>query len=99
MSRLGVRAYANGHNKIDDNSGRIFEPYVEVNYIHNTKDFSVKMNNETVSQSGARNAFEAKMGVNGQLSENTNVWMNVSQQIGSNSFSDTQATLGIKYAF
>ncbi|EIM6763360.1 autotransporter outer membrane beta-barrel domain-containing protein [Salmonella enterica] len=99
MSRLGVRAYTNGHNKIDDNSGRTFEPYVEVNYIHNTKDFSVKMNNETVSQSGARNAFEAKVGVNGQLSENTNVWVNVSQQVGSNSFSDSQATLGIKYAF
>ncbi|EIG9526541.1 autotransporter outer membrane beta-barrel domain-containing protein, partial [Salmonella enterica] len=42
---------------------------------------------------------EAKVGVNGQLSENTNVWVNVSQQVGSNSFSDSQATLGIKYAF
>ncbi|EDS3841715.1 autotransporter outer membrane beta-barrel domain-containing protein [Salmonella enterica] len=39
------------------------------------------------------------MGVNGQLSEYTNVWLNVSQLVGSNSFSDTKATLGIEYSF
>lgn len=99
MTRVGMRAFMNGHSAVDDGKDRTFQPFIEANWIHNTEDYSVEMDNRKSSQSGAKNIGEAKIGVEGQVSKRLNLWGNVSQQIGNDSYSDTQAMLGAKYSF
>ncbi|MDW5501540.1 autotransporter outer membrane beta-barrel domain-containing protein [Pseudomonas lundensis] len=99
QTRLGVRTYLKGHNKIDDGKNRTFQPFVEVNWIHNTQDFGTRMDGVTVSQSGARNLGEIKTGVEGQLNPHLNLWGNVGVQLGDKGYSDTAAMVGVKYSF
>lgn len=99
MVRLGARAYMNGFASIDKEKERVFQPFVELNWIHNTHDFAIKMNDQRYRQSGTHNIGEAKLGVEGLLNRRLNLWGNVSQQIGGSGYSDTQAMLGIKYHF
>jgi autotransporter family porin len=99
QTRVGVRLFGNGHNKLDDGKDRTFQPFVEVNWIHNTKDFSTSLNGENVNLAGTRNIGELKTGVEGQLTKNVSLWGNVSQQVGDKSYSDTSAMVGIKASF
>ncbi|HAX5284119.1 TPA: autotransporter outer membrane beta-barrel domain-containing protein, partial [Escherichia coli] len=99
QSRLGVRTYLKGKSASDDNKAHQFEPFVEVNWIHNTRSWGVKMDNTALSQDGATNIAEVKTGVQGKLSDNLNVWGNVGVQAGDKGYSDAQAMLGIKYIF
>ena len=49
--------------------------------------------------SGTRNIGELKVGVEGQINPRLQVWGNVAQQVGDNSYSDTTAMFGVKYSF
>ena len=99
QTRLGVRLYGQGHNQLDDGKDRTFQPFVEANWIHNTKDFGVALNGENVDLTGTRNIGELKAGVEGQLTKNVALWGNVAQQVGDKGYSDTSAMLGVKVAF
>jgi outer membrane autotransporter protein len=99
QTRLGVRTYLKGHNKIDDGKNRTFQPFVEANWIHNTQNFGTRMDGVNVSQSGARNLGEIKTGVEGQLNPHLNLWGNVGVQLGDKGYSDTAAMIGVKYSF
>lgn len=99
MTRLGVRAYLKGHNAIDDDKNREFQPFVEANWIHNTHNQSVRMGAIQDEISGTKNIGELKVGVEGQINPRLQVWGNVAQQVGDNSYSDTAAMLGVKYSF
>ncbi|WP_235501714.1 autotransporter outer membrane beta-barrel domain-containing protein, partial [Trabulsiella odontotermitis] len=77
QTRVGVRLYGHGHNKLDDGKGRTFQPFVEANWIHNSKDFGVSLNGQQVELAGARNIGELKAGVEGQLTKNVALWGNV----------------------
>ncbi|KAB5500696.1 autotransporter outer membrane beta-barrel domain-containing protein [Serratia sp. RJAL6] len=99
QTRLGVRVFMNGKSHLDKGTSREFEPFVEANWIYNTRQFGARLNGvETVSY-GTRNAGELKVGVEGKLSNNLNVWGNVAQQMGGKGYSDSQAMLGVKYMF
>lgn len=98
-TRLGVKTWIKGHNIMDDGNSREFRPFVEVNWLHNTRDFGTRMNGVTVHQDGARNIGEVKAGVEGQISEHLNLWGNVGVQAGDRGYSDTSAMLGVKYTF
>ncbi|WP_171863078.1 intestinal colonization autotransporter adhesin MisL [Citrobacter freundii] len=99
MTRLGVKAFINGHNAIDDGKSREFQPFVEANWIHNTQTASVKMDDVSNDMRGAKNIGELKVGVEGQITPRLNVWSNVAQQIGDKGYSDTRGMLGVKYNF
>ncbi|HIF4729312.1 TPA: autotransporter outer membrane beta-barrel domain-containing protein [Citrobacter amalonaticus] len=99
QTRLGVKAYLQGHNAMDDGKDRTFQPFVEANWIHNTSSYSVKMDDISNDVKGNRNIGELKVGVEGQLNQRLQLWGNVAQQIGDNGYSDTQGMLGIKYSF
>ena len=99
MTRLGVKAYINGHNAIDDGKSREFQPFVEANWIHNTQTTSVKMDDVSNDMRGTKNIGELKVGVEGQITPRLNVWSNVAQQIGDKGYSDTRGMLGVKYNF
>ncbi|MDN0092777.1 autotransporter outer membrane beta-barrel domain-containing protein [Yersinia rohdei] len=99
QTRLGVKAFMNGYSAQDKGKGRVFQPFVEANWVHNTKDFGTIMDNVTVKQAGAANIAELKVGVEGQINKNVNLWGNVGQQVGNKGYSDTAVILGVKYNF
>jgi outer membrane autotransporter barrel domain len=99
QTRLGLKAFIKGYSAIDEGKEREFQPFVETNWIYNTRSYGVVMNGVTNYQAGTRNIGELKAGVEGQLGKNLHLWGNVAQQIGDKGYSDTQGMLGIKYAF
>ncbi|SUW63386.1 Outer membrane protein IcsA autotransporter precursor [Buttiauxella agrestis] len=99
MTRLGVRAYLKSHNQIDNGKDREFEPFIEANWIHNTNNFGAVMNDVSSSMTGTKNIAELKVGVEGQINNNLNVWGNVTNQVGDKGYSDASAMIGIKYNF
>lgn len=99
MTRLGVKAFINGHNAIDDGKSREFQPFVEANWIHNTQTTRVKMDDVSNDMRGTKNIGELKVGVEGQITPRLNVWSNVAQQVGDKGYSDTRGMLGVKYNF
>lgn len=99
MTRLGVRTYMNGHSEQDKAKQRQFQPFVEVNWIHNTQNFSTTMDNVTTVQNGAKNVGEVKTGVEGQINANLNLWGHVGTQVGNAGYNDSSVTFGIKYNF
>ncbi|MFK3659279.1 autotransporter outer membrane beta-barrel domain-containing protein [Scandinavium sp. NPDC088450] len=100
QTRLGARLFIKGHNaKLDDGKNRTFEPFVEANWIHNTKDFSAGLNGVAVKVAGTRDIGQLKAGVEGKLNNNVNLWGNVAQEMGGKGYSDTQAMIGLKVNF
>ncbi|STE16458.1 autotransporter outer membrane beta-barrel domain-containing protein [Citrobacter sp. wls718] len=99
QTRLGARLYGHGHSKQDEGKGRSFQPFVEVNWVHNTTDFGTLLNGERVSLAGSRNIGEIKTGVEGQLTTNITMWGNVGQQLGDQGYSDSSVMLGVKATF
>ncbi|HDS7588242.1 TPA: autotransporter outer membrane beta-barrel domain-containing protein, partial [Escherichia coli] len=74
QTRLGFRSFIRTQEKNSGPHGDDFEPFVEMNWIHNSKDFAVSMNGVKVEQDGARNLGEIKLGVNGNLNPAASVW-------------------------
>ncbi|MCE9912382.1 autotransporter outer membrane beta-barrel domain-containing protein, partial [Hafnia paralvei] len=99
MTRLGVRTYLKGHHAVDEGKGREFQPFIEANWIHNTRDFTATMNGVAVKQDGARNLGEVKVGVEGQLNPRLNLWGNIGVQVGDKGYNDSAAMIGVKYNF
>ncbi|EEZ6200202.1 autotransporter YcgH [Escherichia coli] len=99
QTRLGFRTFIRTQEKNSGPHGDDFEPFVEMNWIHNSKDFAVSMNGVKVEQDGARNLGEIKLGVNGNLNPAASVWGNVGVQLGDNGYNDTSVMVGLKYKF
>ncbi|PVZ84364.1 type V secretion protein A, partial [Serratia sp. S1B] len=99
QSRLGVKAFINGYSDQDKGKDRVFQPFVEANWVHNSKDFGSNLDGLSIKQDGAANIAELKLGVEGQLSKQVNLWGNVGQQVGNNGYSDSSVMLGAKYNF
>ncbi|ABP62806.1 autotransporter outer membrane beta-barrel domain-containing protein [Enterobacter sp. 638] len=99
QTRLGLKTYVNGHHEMDNGNQRVFQPFIETNWIHNTRDFGASMNSVAIIQEGSRNIGELKMGVEGQINLRLQVWGNVAAQVGDAGYSDTSAMMGIKYSW
>lgn len=99
QSRLGMRLYLRGHAKQDEGKNREFKPYAEIDWLHNTHSFAVRMDNQTVAQEGASNIGQLKLGVQGQLNKALNVWGGVALQVGDRGYHDESALIGVKYGF
>ncbi|HBM9256408.1 TPA: autotransporter outer membrane beta-barrel domain-containing protein [Citrobacter freundii] len=99
QTRLGVRTFLKSHSAIDTGKSREFQPFVEVNWLHNTRSFGTKMDGVSMKQAGARNLGELKTGIEGQINPQLNLWGNVGVQVGDKGYNDTSAMIGIKYNF
>lgn len=99
QTRLGVKAYINGHHAMDNGKDREFQPFIEANWIHNSRNFATTMNGVDIQQAGSKNIGELKLGVEGKINNKLNMWGNVAQQVGSNEYRDTAVILGVKYNF
>lgn len=99
QSRLGVKAFMQGYSIRDEGKDRLFQPFVELNWLHNTRNDAVSMNEISSSVDGAKNIAELRTGVEAKINSRLHLWGNIGQQIGSEGFSDTQAVLGLKLRF
>ncbi|KAA6093700.1 autotransporter outer membrane beta-barrel domain-containing protein [Pantoea sp. B_9] len=98
-TRLGVRTYLNGKSVADLQTVREFQPFVEVNWLHNTAAYSVRMNGETDDVRGSRNIAEMKTGVEGRLSQSLTGAVMFTQQAGGAGYRQSQGSLQVSYRF
>jgi len=96
QSRVGVRASMKTHS---DKQQPVFQPYIEANWIGNSQNMGATMNDVSIEQRGSKNIAEVRAGVDGQLTQRVNLWGNVGQQMGSESYRDTSAMIGVKVTF
>ncbi len=99
QSRLGVKAYLHGYHQRDEGKNRVFQPFIETNWLHNTQNYAISMNEISGEVDGAKNIAELKAGVEAKVNARLHLWGNIGQQIGGNGYSDTQAILGVKVLF
>lgn len=99
MTSLGVRAYMSRSFEKETNQSNGYQPFIEANWVHNSRAQSVQMGSQSNEIQGARDAAELKIGIEGQMTSRLNVWGNVAHKIGGSGYSDTQGTLGVKYLF
>ena len=99
QSRLGIKAFMQGYTIRDEGKDRLFQPFVEVNWLHNTHNDAVSMNELSGSVDGTKNSVELRTGVEAKINSQLHLWGNIGQQIGGEGFSDTQAVLGLKLLF
>ncbi len=99
QTRIGLRASMMSHNVLDSGKDKEFEPFMEINWLHNTRNYSVRMNNTYDYLSGPRNTGEVKVGVDGKVSNHLNLWGNVAVQAGKEGYSDTKGMVGLRYMF
>ena len=97
--KMNVKGDMNSHHQRDDGKQREFQPYIEANWINNSKVYAVKMNGQTVGREGARNLGEVRTGVEAKVNNNLSLWGNVGVQLGDKGYSDTQGMLGVKYSW
>lgn len=57
-----------------------FQPFVEVNLIHNTENYRLIMNDVKNSQEGEEDIDELKLGIKSKLSNNVSTWARMAQQ-------------------
>lgn len=98
-TRLGFRSFLNGKSVIDKDTVRQFQPFIEANWVHNTTQYGVKMNDDSFSSAGARNIAELKIGVEGQLTPNLTSSITFAHQVGRDDYRDTVGALQLKYRF
>ena len=95
--RMGVKTYLN----IPTNGNKLtsYRPYVALNFIHNTNPYSVVIDDVHYENEGSANLGELKLGVEGNVTKNSQVWLNASYVAGSHSNQAYQGNIGWKYNF
>lgn len=99
QTRLGVKTWIKGHSQQDKGKNREFQPFAEVNWLHNTRNFSTKMDDVNISLAGTKNIGEMKVGVEGQINPHLNLWGNIGVQVGDKGYNNSVATVGVKWNF
>ncbi|KJJ96992.1 hypothetical protein UB43_24335 [Pseudomonas sp. 21] len=99
MTRLGARAAVRSNEAGGFANTYGVEPYVETNWIHNSKDFGAKMGSTRFEMDGASDIFEVKLGATSKVNSRVNVWGEVGHQFGDNGYRDQAVTVGFKINF
>jgi autotransporter family porin len=101
QTRLGVRTWLRGTSPV--NRQQIFQPFVELNWLHNAEayeaDYRFATGSRRYTSSTAKDVGEFKVGLEGKLMDNFSVWGNVAHRFDDNNYSYTSGMLGVKYQF
>lgn len=95
-TRVGFTLY---HLFTNDKSGRAVKPFLGVSWYHDTKSFGVTYDGVKDRIESSRNFGEVKLGVEGKVSKNVNLWGAAAVQRGSDSFRNLGAFIGAKVLF
>ncbi|KNX76839.1 type V secretion protein A [Pseudomonas sp. 250J] len=96
---VGARASLKLNYTGDDTLVDSFKPFVETNWIHNSRQAGVSLDGVSVTQAGTRNIAEFKVGAEGRINRDLTISASLAQQVGSNDFSDTAASLALRLSF
>ncbi len=96
---VGARASLKLNYTGDDTLVDSFKPFVETNWIHNSRQAGVSLDGVSVTQAGTRNIAEFKVGAEGRINRDLTITASLAQQVGSNDFSDTAASLALRLSF
>ena len=95
-TRVGLKLY---HQFTNDRKDRAWKPFIGLNWYHDTKAFGAKIAGVADHIDGGRNFGEVKLGVEGKVKKNWNVWGFAGYQQGSEGFRNLEALAGLKYLF
>ncbi|ELZ1905741.1 TPA: autotransporter outer membrane beta-barrel domain-containing protein [Yersinia enterocolitica] len=94
ITRIGAKTYLQTTN----NSEQQFMPFIAINWLHQNHNTGTQLSGQGV-ENGSKNSAEFKIGVESKIDQRLHAWANINHQIGNYNTSDTNALVGIKYAF
>ncbi|HHL2499920.1 TPA: autotransporter outer membrane beta-barrel domain-containing protein [Yersinia enterocolitica] len=94
ITRIGAKTYLQTTN----NSEQQFMPFIAVNWLHQNHNTGTQLSGQGVENS-SKNSAEFKIGVESKIDQRLHAWANINHQIGNYNTNDTNALVGIKYAF
>lgn len=92
-TRLGIRFHAQGVKE------SLIEPFLEVNWLDTTAKNTLDFNGKSFKDGFAKDRFEAKVGLQGNINKRWSVSAKMGGQCGSNSYHNYQGQLNINYKF
>lgn len=95
ITRLGVRM----HRTWIDGKGYRYQPYVTLNWWHDSVDNQVALNGVSMGDLYPSNRYEVKLGLDVQGRKGWTGWSNVGWQWGSQSYHAFIGRLGVKYTW
>ncbi len=95
ISRLGLRTYRTWVKE----DGRKLQPYLTLNWWHDSANNTQVFNAIPISGLYPSDRYEAKVGLNADLSKGWTAWGNAGYQWGSQSYRATTVRLGAKYTW
>ena len=95
ISRLGLRTY---RNWVTDDGQRL-QPYLTLNWWHDNVDNVLAFNQVVLKDLYPKDRYEAKAGINIQVSHGWTAWTNLGYQWGNQSYRATVVRLGGKYTW
>ena len=95
-TRLGATLF---HLFTNDRTGTAVKPYLTVNWLHDTKAFGTAFDTTENHIQGERNVGEVKLGVEGRITKNLNLWAYTGYQGGDHGYRNVEALFGVKALF
>lgn len=95
ITRLGVRV----HRTWIDSKNRRYQPYITLNWWHDSVTNEVALNQVTISDLYPSNRYEVKLGFDVQGTKGWTGWSNVGWQWGTQSYHAFIGRLGAKYTW
>jgi len=95
ITRLGVRL----HRTWIDDKGHRYQPYLTLNWWHDSVDNNVALNGVSMGDLYPSNRYEVKLGLDVQGRKGWTGWSNVGWQWGSQAYHAFIGRLGVKYTW
>lgn len=95
-TRLGTTLF---HQFTNTAKGTAVKPYLTLNWVHDTKSFGTAMDGVHDTIDGGRNFGEVKLGVEGRITKNLNLWAYTGYQGGDHGYRNVEALVGVKALF
>ncbi|WP_145572650.1 autotransporter family protein [Yersinia mollaretii] len=98
-TKLGIRTAL--EFDVDTLSAKALQvsPSFEANWMHDNGNKGAWLSHTYVAPQGNRSIAELKLGIEGKINSNLQLWTHVGQQFGHEKYSETQITLGGNYHF
>lgn len=97
QARLGLKTYLEIPSTVAALTH--YRPYIALNYIHNTNPYAVNIDNTEYTSQGSANLAEVKVGVEGHITKNSQLWLNAAYVAGGHDNQTYQGNIGWKYNF
>ncbi|WP_420995270.1 autotransporter outer membrane beta-barrel domain-containing protein [Cupriavidus sp. 30B13] len=95
ITRLGVRM----HRTWIDGKGQRYQPYLTLNWWHDSVDNNIALNGIAMSDLYPRNRYEVKLGLDVQGRKGWTGWSNVGWQWGTQAYHAFIGRVGVKYTW